>query len=477
MPGSNGRFKLIRVRGIENTGQAFRDKVVQIAGRLDTNPNFLMAVMSFETGGTFSPSIPNAAGSGAVGLIQFMPATAVGLGTTTQELVAMTAEVQLDFVEKHFKPFKGRLKTIEDTYMAVLLPKAVGKGGQFVLFQRPSTAFNQNKGLDIDQDGRITVFDASFKVRQLLTAAGEGTGEILRRGSSGPEVEALQDDLVDLGHLRAEEKAKGPGTFGPRTERALKEFQSANLLAASGALDATTREAIRQITTGVGIGARGSVVRAMQQRLVKLGDMTNTQAAAGAGMLDQTTRIALEHFQAQHGSEPTGILTVPTYRALLTAVPVAAPLLATSGSEVDTVLPERGRGFATFNREAGGTDQVGRASTILAIQTLGAFWADTHAFPIFVGDISRKGGGTFPPHSSHKEGRDVDLRPFRHNGEPGGTHINDPSYDHSLTRELVTLIKGQFPQARILFNDPLLVKDGLTKKFAEHDNHLHVHFG
>ena len=75
-PGSDERFKLVAVPGSENTSQAFRDKVVQIAARLETNPIFLMAVMSFESGATFSPSVPNKAGSGAVGLIQFMPATA-----------------------------------------------------------------------------------------------------------------------------------------------------------------------------------------------------------------------------------------------------------------------------------------------------------------------------------------------------------------------------------------------------------------
>src|SRR5262245_50890356 len=206
-PASDADIALVPVRGIGNTSQAFRNKILQIATRLETNPNFLMAVMSFESGGTFSPSVKNQAGSGAVGLIQFMPTTARGLGTTTEELARMTAEGQLDFVETYFRPFKGRLNNLEDTYMAVLLPKAVGKGSDFVLFERPSVAFTQNKGLDIDGDGRITVFDASSRVREVLTAAGGGTGEVLRRGSSGPEVDALQDDLISLGHLRPEEKA------------------------------------------------------------------------------------------------------------------------------------------------------------------------------------------------------------------------------------------------------------------------------
>jgi peptidoglycan hydrolase-like protein with peptidoglycan-binding domain len=341
---------------------------------------------------------------------------------------------------------------------------------------RHSVVFTQNKGLDIDGDGRITVFDASFKVRQLLTTAGEGTGQLLHRGSTAPEVETLQDELIDLGHLRPEEKAGGPGTFGPRTERALKEFQSANGLAPSGVLEAETHAAMRQIDDGLRRGSTGTVVRALQQRLVRVGNMTNAQAAAAAGAFDEVTDAALKQFQVQHGIVPSGVMTAPSYRALLVAAPMEAALVAASGAEIDTVLPEAGKGFATFNREPGGVDQVGRASTILAIQTVGAAWAETHTFPIFVGDISRKGGGAFPPHSAHKNGREVDMRLFRHNGAPGATNINDASYDHALTRELVLLIRNTFPQVSILFNDPLLVGDQLTKRFEGHDNHLHVRF-
>jgi hypothetical protein len=204
--------------------------------------------------------------------------------------------------------------------------------------------------------------------------------------------------------------------------------------------------------------------------------MTNAQAAAAAGRFDVVTDAALKLLQAQHGIAPTGVFAAATYRALLAAVPPAPPLVPTAGSAVDTVLPESGRGFATFNREPDGRDQVGLASTILAIQTIGAAWADRHGFPVFVGDISRRGGGSFPPHASHKDGRDVDVRPFRHGGQPGATNISDPSYDHALTRELVVLVREKFPQVTILFNDPLLVADGLTKKFPQHDNHLHLRF-
>ena len=76
--------------------QDFRAKVRSVAAQLKINPDWLMAIMAFETGGTFSPSVQNAAGSSATGLIQFTSATAVGLGTTTAALARMTAVEQLD---------------------------------------------------------------------------------------------------------------------------------------------------------------------------------------------------------------------------------------------------------------------------------------------------------------------------------------------------------------------------------------------
>lgn len=159
----NDLFEGKKVVGMDNTSQNFRDKVVQIADRLGTKPIYLMAVMSFETGGTFSPSIKNRV-SGATGLIQFISSTARGLGTSLSALASMTALEQLDYVEKHLKPFKGRLLTLEDAYMAVLLPAAVGKGRNHVLFEEGSIEYDQNRGLDINDNGKITVAEAANKV-------------------------------------------------------------------------------------------------------------------------------------------------------------------------------------------------------------------------------------------------------------------------------------------------------------------------
>jgi hypothetical protein len=144
----------------------FRSKVIEICARIKINADYLMAAMAFESGESFSPSIQNASGSGAVGLIQFMPSTAKGLGTTTSELSKMTTEQQLDYVEKYFKPHSGKLQTLEDIYMAILWPAAIGKPNDHILFKKGSAAYTQNAGLDIDKDGNITKAEAAGKVRE-----------------------------------------------------------------------------------------------------------------------------------------------------------------------------------------------------------------------------------------------------------------------------------------------------------------------
>ncbi|HEV2763889.1 MAG TPA: LysM peptidoglycan-binding domain-containing protein [Pyrinomonadaceae bacterium] len=156
------------VPGSDRVSRAFKEKVIRIAENLGTDPNYLMAIMSFETGGTFSPSIRNAAGSGATGLIQFMPSTARGLGTTTDELSRMSTLEQLDYVERYFQPYRGRLDTVEDAYMAVLYPAAVGRSNDYVLFRRGTIAYRQNSGLDLNGDGLVTKREAATPVSQRL---------------------------------------------------------------------------------------------------------------------------------------------------------------------------------------------------------------------------------------------------------------------------------------------------------------------
>ena len=155
--------------------EEFRVAVSDTAQRLGVSEADLMAVMSFETGGTFNPGVANAAGSGATGLIQFMPNTAAGLGTSTQELAGMSRARQMHYVEKYLSNKGVKGKGLSDLYMAVLFPAAVGKNDDFVLFGNGaatpgygagSRAYSQNRGLDKNGDGSVTKAEASAKVMQ-----------------------------------------------------------------------------------------------------------------------------------------------------------------------------------------------------------------------------------------------------------------------------------------------------------------------
>ena len=149
---------------------AFRDKVFLICTILGIDPDYLMACIAWESNETFSPKVKNMAGSGATGLIQFMPKTAIGLGTTVDKLAAMSPEEQLDWVLAYFKPYRSKLHTLSDLYLAILWPAGIGKPESFVLWSKGTspTTYRQNAGLDANADHDITKAEAAAKVQAKL---------------------------------------------------------------------------------------------------------------------------------------------------------------------------------------------------------------------------------------------------------------------------------------------------------------------
>lgn len=107
----------------------------------------------------------------ATGLIQFMPSTARALGTSIEELSAMSAKEQMSFVAKFFSPYKSL--AARDVYPAIFYPAVIGKSDETVIFTSPSKGYEQNRGLDVNKDGTITAGDvrraadnAVFSLRQ-----------------------------------------------------------------------------------------------------------------------------------------------------------------------------------------------------------------------------------------------------------------------------------------------------------------------
>lgn len=125
--------------------------------------DYLIACMAFES--NLNPKATNPY-SGAVGLIQFMPNICKAYGTTTMEMLGRSFVGQIPYVKKHFQPYYKRTKTLSDMYMAIFMPSFIGKPEEAVIFDKTTkpVSYNQNKGLDINKDGKITKMEASLMV-------------------------------------------------------------------------------------------------------------------------------------------------------------------------------------------------------------------------------------------------------------------------------------------------------------------------
>jgi tetratricopeptide (TPR) repeat protein len=140
---------------------------------------------------------------------------------------------------------------------------------------------------------------------------------------------------------------------------------------------------------------------------------------------------------------------------------------------ISTQLPTEGTGYTTFNRDPAGL--YGRPATVAFVRAVCAAWAARHPeLKLVVGDISTQGGGPFPPHLDHQDGREVDIWALANSGVSEPTNIYAPNYSRTLTTELINLIQQTNPNAVIYFDDPPLVTAGLVKGTLDHNNYMHV---
>lgn len=73
----------------------------------------------------------------------------------------------------------------------------------------------------------------------------------LRKGDEGPKVKQLQDALVKLGYMTKAQVATGPGTFGMKTEAAVKKFQGDKKLPTTGYYGDLTHAALKKALANV----------------------------------------------------------------------------------------------------------------------------------------------------------------------------------------------------------------------------------
>jgi hypothetical protein len=147
----------------------FINKVKVIAPRVGLDPNWLMAIMDFESAGTFSPNITNSLGY--VGLIQLGASARKTLGVTKEQLKAMTAVEQLDYVEKYFNMYKGKYKSYVDAYFAVFFPLAIGKPDDWIIQGGGLTAkqvYDANPAFANVKDDKLRVWEVKKTMLERL---------------------------------------------------------------------------------------------------------------------------------------------------------------------------------------------------------------------------------------------------------------------------------------------------------------------
>ena len=131
-----------------------------IAKRLKTEPAWLLNVMASES--SFNPTARNGLpGQTASGLLQFIESTARSIGTTTEAIRRMSPVEQLRLVEKYLTPFRGRLNSLADVYLAVFRGFIIEGGEATVIApldnsNKERRIYSLNRWLDFSGDGKIT---------------------------------------------------------------------------------------------------------------------------------------------------------------------------------------------------------------------------------------------------------------------------------------------------------------------------------
>jgi Transglycosylase SLT domain len=130
-----------------------------IARRLRTEPAWLLNVMASES--LFNPAARNSLpGQTATGLLQFIENTARRLGTSTEAIMRMRPAEQLRLVEKYLTPFRGRLNSLADVYLAVFRGFIVEGGDASVVApldnsNKERRIYSLNRWLDFNRDNKI----------------------------------------------------------------------------------------------------------------------------------------------------------------------------------------------------------------------------------------------------------------------------------------------------------------------------------
>ena len=150
----------------------FAKEVDRLSKKYNINPSHLLGLIASESG--FDPKANNET---HVGLIQFSKESAKLVGSSQAEILEMSRAQQMKLVEKYFDYWElpkgagpGQL------YMSVFLPSYTNKPSDYVVAKKGEAWYDDNVGLDVNQDGVITPSDLDNRVLKKMEEFGIPAG-------------------------------------------------------------------------------------------------------------------------------------------------------------------------------------------------------------------------------------------------------------------------------------------------------------
>lgn len=146
------------------------------------------------------------------------------------------------------------------------------------------------------------------------------------------------------------------------------------------------------------------------------------------------------------------------------------------------LMPDEGEGFVNFERyDTSDTHDYGTNWLAAFLVGAGARYqnqyrsTNTTAAKLTINDVSLPEGGDTPDHAGHETGLACDLRLPRTDGSAGGiSSVANAAYDRAAMRAQLTSLRSQPLFKRALFNDAVLIDEGLCAHHRGHDDHVHV---
>jgi hypothetical protein len=123
--------------GVDSPG--YNAKIASIAGKLGVKTDDIKQIFHHES--NTNPKSGSGKSRGPVGLLQFTETTLRDeFGLTRKQVLDMSAEEQLDLVDKYLSKHKGKIKNVYDLSLATLYPTAITKPDDFVIGSEVSPA-------------------------------------------------------------------------------------------------------------------------------------------------------------------------------------------------------------------------------------------------------------------------------------------------------------------------------------------------